>query len=106
MARMARLILPGMAFHAAARIGLVALGYLTRLVLWKERHNPETSPKVLELRLRKAAFGERLRQATERGRPLGPVAFLEEMELRLRRSVRPPRRGRKPKPGPAEVGRS
>jgi hypothetical protein len=40
--------------------------------LWKERHDPETWRKVLELEL---AFAERLRQATERGHPLGPLPF-------------------------------
>jgi hypothetical protein len=90
MARMARLIRPGMAFHLVQR--------------GNHRHDPETWRKALELGQREAAFAERLRQATERRRPLGPVAFLEDLELRLKRSVRPQRRGRKPEPGGAEEG--
>ena len=89
---------------AAARIGLVLSDIPLDWSLWKERHDPETWRKVLELGLREAAFADRLRQATERGRPLGPVAFLENLELRLSRSVRPQRRGRKPKPAVAKEG--
>jgi putative transposase len=89
---------------AAARIGLVPSDVPLDWSLWKERHDPETWRKVLERGLREAAFAERLRQATERGRPLGPVAFLENLELRLSRSVRPQRRGRKPKPAVAKEG--
>jgi hypothetical protein len=63
---------------AAARIGLVPSDVPLDWSLWKERHDPETWRKVLELGLREAAFAERLRQATERGRPLEPVAFLEK----------------------------
>jgi hypothetical protein len=41
---------------AAARIGLAPSDISLDWSLWKERHNPETSPTVLELELREAPF--------------------------------------------------
>jgi hypothetical protein len=43
---------------------------------------------------------ERIRKETNTGRPCGDVAFLDQIEVQLNRSVRPQRRGRKPEPIP------
>jgi putative transposase len=87
---------------AAALIGIVPSDIPLDCSLWKERHDPETWRKVLELGLSEAV---RLRQATD-ARSSAPAAscLSGNLELRFSRSVRPQRRRRKPRPAVPKEG--
>lgn len=64
---------------------------------WKAKYDAAHWREVLKRGVDEAAFAERLRQATERGRPFGEPEFVENIEHRLGRPVRPQRRGPKVK---------
>lgn len=69
---------------------------------WSAKYDMRRWRAALEQGIGEAAFRERLREATERGRPLGRPEFVEEVEHRLGRPVCPQKRGRKAKATLAE----
>ncbi|MBE7541929.1 MAG: transposase [Solibacteraceae bacterium] len=61
---------------AQARVKGADAGLLD-LVPWRARHTPESWKLYLDKGLRDAAFIERIRDATQRGQPLGDEAFVK-----------------------------
>ncbi len=81
---------------AAAHCGLGQSPLSLETKLWKERFAPAAWREALERGLADAAFAQRLREATRRGRPLGSAVFIHETEHALGRILRPQKRGPKP----------
>ncbi|MBZ5595936.1 MAG: hypothetical protein LAP39_28315, partial [Acidobacteriia bacterium] len=59
--------------------------------------NAKSWRDVLEQGMRDGAFLERIREATRTGRPVARADFVVELEARLRRRLRPEKRGPKAK---------
>jgi len=64
------------------------------LSAWSECYTPNRWREVLETSVSDEALAERLREATIRGRPLGSAEFVDELERRMLRHLRPQRAGR------------
>jgi putative transposase len=64
---------------------------------WEERWNVRTWREVLEQGVEEAVLLERIREATQTGRPLAELDFVVELESKARRSLRPQKRGPKAK---------
>jgi putative transposase len=64
--------------------------------LWRQRYTEAIWRDALERGVSDAAFAQRLREATGRGRPLGPAEFVEMIERGTGRVLRPQKPGRKP----------
>ena len=78
----------------------VRLGELPQLLdvaEWGAWWSAERWRETLEYGVRDAAFLERLREATRRGRPLGSAEFVEHLERSLGRRLQPQKRGPKPR---------
>ena len=71
--------------------------HILDLVWWREEYDPRQWTEVLEWGYRQAALTERLREATRTGRPLGGAEFVEELECRMGRRLRPHKPGPKAK---------
>jgi len=71
--------------------------------LWQEWHSPRGWQEALELGWADAVLAARIREATRSGRPMAEAGFVESLEERLRRMLRPRKRG--PKPRMAAEGR-
>jgi putative transposase len=61
---------------------------------WRMEYTPDRWNEVLRSSTDEEAFGQRLQEAARRGRPLGPVGFVEELERKTGRSLRPVASGR------------
>jgi putative transposase len=67
---------------------------LLDLETWERQYTPGRWREVLETGVNEEALRERLWEATLRGRPLGGQEFVEELERRMRRRLRPLPTGR------------
>ena len=61
---------------------------------WRQRYTGERWREVLRTGVREEAMGERIREATRRGCPLGSEAFVERIGSALGRDLRPRPPGR------------
>jgi len=61
----------------------------TALGRWRERFDGSRWAEVLRTSIEEEALGERLREATSRGRPLGSDDFIDGLERREHRRLRP-----------------
>ena len=68
---------------------------LLDLVEWRKQFTPQTWKRVLEIGLADAAMEQRIREATQKGWPLGSPAFVDRVEVALERTARPGRAGRR-----------
>jgi putative transposase len=64
---------------------------------WREHWSPDTWRTVLRPTSRDSEFERSLREATRTGRPCGGDDFLDQLERETDRSLRPQKRGPKPK---------
>ena len=62
---------------------------LLDLAAWKREYTEERWRDVLKTGVEEVALGERLAEATVRGRPLGDDRFVQELERQTRRRLRP-----------------
>jgi putative transposase len=69
---------------------------------WARRFDPRQWRELLSRGYLEAELAERLREATRTGRPLGHDRFVEELEAKLDRRLRPNKRGPKTKAVVAE----
>jgi putative transposase len=67
---------------------------LLDLAAWEKDYTKDRWREVLTTGVDEEALGERLREASVRGRPLGDAAFVEELEQKMRRRLRPLPAGR------------
>jgi putative transposase len=81
---------------AAAHVSGADSGELLDLGWWREHYDPGRWREVLELGTVGADLCERLRESTRTGRPYGDPGFVETIESRLNRTLRPKPPGRKP----------
>jgi putative transposase len=81
---------------AAAHCGLGQSHLTLEARLWRERFTAAAWREVLERGVSEAAFAQRLREATRRGRPLGSAGFVEDTERELGRILRRQKPGPKP----------
>lgn len=65
---------------------------------WAQEYTPERWRMVLASSVAEEALAERLREATLRGRPLGSEEFIDELERKTGRQLRPLPAGRPKKP--------
>jgi|GEM_PF-5260031 len=72
------------------------------LAAWRAAYDWQRWREVLETSLGEEAFGERLQEASRRGRPLGGEEFTEELERRCGRRLRALPVGRPRKSGAQE----
>jgi len=70
---------------------------LLHLTEWRARWTAETWSDVLEQGVDDAAFAERIRDSTHSGRPVGSADFVNQLEMDLKRPLRPQKRGPKSK---------
>ena len=70
---------------------------------WSRQWTSGTWRDALERGLEEAALRERIREATRTGRPAGSGVFLDELEKRVGRSLRPQKRGPKVKVAAADA---
>jgi putative transposase len=70
---------------------------LVDLIPWRARWTSETWRQALEAASGDSAFAVRLREATQTGRPCGESEFTEMLEAETGRSLKPQKRGPKPK---------
>ncbi|HSB15041.1 MAG TPA: transposase [Bryobacteraceae bacterium] len=70
---------------------------LVDLIPWRERWTSETWRQALEAASGDSAFAVRLREATQTGRPCGESEFTKMLEAETGRSLKPQKRGPKPK---------
>jgi putative transposase len=61
----------------------------------QKRWSPDDWKCALEMGIQRAAWIERLREATRTGRPLGGDGFIQEVEAELKRALQPKKRGPK-----------
>lgn len=61
---------------------------------WQDAYTASRWHEVLDSSVAEEALGERLREATVRGRPVGSPEFVEELEHRLHRQLLPKKPGR------------
>jgi len=80
-----------------------ALDHVTDDIPWRSGYTKERWREALRIGVVDEALGERIRRATMSGRPFGSPEFTEELELAVRRRLRPGQAGR-PKKRPAEPG--
>jgi putative transposase len=78
---------------ARARLGLAGNGFLD-LSAWRAEHTQERWKQVLAFGVDEEAFGQRLQEASRRGRPLGDTEFIQDLERRAGRGLRPSPVGR------------
>lgn len=78
---------------AATHVHTLADG-LVDLQLWKRDYTGDRWREVLRTSVDEEALGQRLREASLRGRPLGDALFVEELERKMNRRLRPSRAGR------------
>jgi putative transposase len=76
--------------------GRDATGWLD-LAEWSTAYGPERWREVLRTSTREEAEGERIREATRTGRPLGAEPFIQALEQRLNRRLEPEKTGRRPR---------
>jgi len=94
---------------ARVRLGLAEGDGLVDLARWRAEYSSARWRTVLETSVEEEAFGERLREASRRGRPLGNDGFTEELERRSGRRLRPfpvgrPRKREQDENGQLRVG--
>ncbi|MGE5646084.1 MAG: transposase [Acidobacteriota bacterium] len=76
---------------------------------WFTRYDGAAWDRVLQTSVNDEAWRQRLRDATQRGRPLGCGQFIQDLEDRLGLALRPSQPGRprkvreQPPPGPAQM---
>ena len=56
---------------------------------WQVEYGPQRWRRVLETSVGEEALGERIQEASRRGRPLGNEGFVKELESRAGRLLRP-----------------
>lgn len=71
--------------------------------LWAASYSPATWREALMMGVTEAAFLERIRDATRTGRPLGGPDFIQDLEARVGRRLRPGKRGPRPRAKPLEL---
>jgi putative transposase len=71
------------------------------LTAWLARYNSSKWREVLRNGVDEAVFRDRLREASRRGRALGSVSFVEQLERQTGRRLRPKPPGRPKKDGSA-----
>jgi putative transposase len=83
---------------AAAHFGKPDPAGMVDLSVWRQEYTHEYTPErwreVLQNSVGDQELAERIREATVRGRPLGAAEFVEDMERRAGRSLRPMTPGR------------
>jgi putative transposase len=79
---------------APARLGSTRAGVVLDLEQWKAEYTREQWRKVLASTVEEESFGRRLQEASRRGRPLGDGSFVEFLEWRAGRRLRPRAVGR------------
>lgn len=87
----------------ARRAGGDESGFLA-MRAWRAVYDWPRWREALETSVDEEAFGQRLQEASRRGRPLGSEEFTERLERRCGRRLRPLPVGRPPKPGGVESG--
>jgi putative transposase len=85
---------------ARTHCGLEAPDVQLELSGWQRFYSEQQWTQVLGLGFRHSGDLDRLRQATQTGRPFGTPDFVAELEEKLERTLRPQKRGRKPKAEP------
>jgi len=70
-------------------------GGLLDLVRWRQRYTPESWKRCLQKGLADSLIEERIRDATQKGWPLGADAFLDRLEAEYGVRARPRQPGRK-----------
>jgi putative transposase len=83
---------------APARIGGRDPHNLIHTTAFGGEYGGEDWKRVLEAGWSEAALWKRIREATQTGRPFGTEAFLDAAEREIGHSLRPAKRGPKPKP--------
>jgi len=73
---------------APAHLGLAVDPGLLDLRAWQTEYTPQSWADVLDVGVEEEAFGRRLQEASRRGRPLGGVTFVRELERRAGRELR------------------
>ena len=86
---------------ARAHLGCDDEGGFVDLTAWLTRYDPSKWREVLRNGVDEAAFPDRLREASRRGRALGSVSFVEQLERETGRRLRPNPPGRPKKDGSA-----
>ena len=84
---------------APARLGLAVDRVGLDLSTWRQEYTSERWRGVLRSSVDEEHFGQRLQEAARRGRPLGDEKFVEELERRTGRRLRPFAPGRPRNPG-------
>jgi len=91
---------------AFARINATDRYELLHQSAFRDGHIGENWKRILELGWTDSALQQRIRDATRTGRPLGNGEFLDTAERATGRSLRPAKRGPKPKRHPEVMLRS
>ena len=84
---------------SSARLRLAGTADLIDLTPWKAEYDWPRWQEVLRTSIDEEAFGQRLREASRRGRPLGDEEFVENLEKRCGRRLRARPVGRPKKSG-------
>jgi putative transposase len=79
---------------AAAHFANTDSARIVDLSAWRREYTPERWREVLRGSIGEEQLAERIREATARGRPLGAAEFIDDMEQRAGRSLRPMPSGR------------
>lgn len=90
---------------AADRLGVGIDRGLVEMAQWRAEYTAEQWRVVLETSLHEEALGRKLHEASRRGRPFGGEEFIEALERRLGRRLRPSPAGR-PRQRTVEMARS
>lgn len=87
---------------SSARLRLTGTAGLVDLTPWQERYDWPRWQEALRSSIDEEAFGQRLQEASRRGRPLGDEQFVEGLEERCGRRLRARSVGRPKKSGEDE----
>ena len=77
---------------------------LLDLNAWRQEYDPERWKRVLETSIEEEAFGQRIQEASVRGRPLGNESFMQDLEAQSGRRLRPHPVGRHRLSGSSDSG--
>ena len=87
---------------SSARPRLQGRAHLVDLTPWQAKYDGPRWQEVLRSSIDEEAFGQRLREASRRGRPLGDEGFVKSLETRCGRRLRARPVGRPKKVGAEE----
>ena len=88
---------------SSARLRLAGVAGVVDLMPWRAKYDWPRWQEALRSSIDEEAFGQRLQEASRRGRPLGDEQFVENLEQRCGRRLRAQRVGR-PKKSSEEEG--